>query len=254
MTLNTTQNLILAAWPNARNQRLHSHWRPVEFQAGQVINEVGQVPKVVLFPDSGLLSLVMPARDWTNVEIGVMGREGLSGAGPVLAARPALERTVVQVGGAGWTLPADVFRAEFQRDERLQHLVARHFEWMLIQAAQRALCNRLHSVEEQLSSWLLLMHGITAQSHFSVSVESIANVMGVRHSSVSLALGGLQQVAWIECTAAGITLLDMPGLKAVACECCPLLSAHLQLLQQPQTLWQDEAPIESELAGAHQDV
>ena len=223
-------NWLLAALPELEFERLKPHLKPTRLPAGQVLHEIGECIERVYFPDSGMVSLVLTSGDGTNVEVGIVGREGMVGAAALLQSNQTISQAMVQIAGSGWRLPAEVLRAEFKRGGLLQERMLRYAQALLTQTSQTALCNRLHTVEERLARWLLTAHDCVQSDTIGLTQEFIADMLGTRRTGVTIAAGVLRQEGLIDYTRGYIKIIDHEGLKDAACECYPILHKQFQRL------------------------
>jgi CRP-like cAMP-binding protein len=218
-SLGRCRNSILAALPQDTWQRLEPQMKRVLLHQNDVIQESGAPVRHVYFIESGMISLVVDTQDGSQVEVGVTAREGLVGAMSTLSSEPSFHRAVVQISGNGFRLPVEVFLEEYKRGGVLQQLVQQYSFLVMVQASQAALCNRLHTVEERLSRWLLTTSNRVQSDNLELTHEFISHMLGVRRSGVTVALGMLQQAGVIDTTRGCITVLDSSKLESCACEC-----------------------------------
>ena len=216
-------NWLLAALPELELERLRPHLRSTSLPVGQILHESGECIERVYFPDSGMVSLVLTSGDGTNVEVGIVGREGMVGTAALLQSNQTISQAIVQIAGCGWRLPAEVLRAEFKRGGLLQDQMLRYAQTLLMQTSQTALCNRLHTVEERLARWLLMAHDCVQSDTIGLTQEFIADMLGTRRTGVTIAAGVLRQEGLIDYTRGYIKITDHEGLKSAACECYPIL-------------------------------
>jgi CRP-like cAMP-binding protein len=158
-------------------------------------------------------------QDGSQVEVGVTAREGVVGALASLGSESSFHRGVVQISGNAFRLPVEKFLEECKRGGALQQLVQQYSHLLMVQASQAALCNRLHTVEERLSRWLLTSSNRVQSDNLELTHEFISHMLGVRRSGVTVALGMLQQAGVIDTTRGCITVLDSSKLESCACEC-----------------------------------
>lgn len=202
---------------------------------GTVLIEGGNLVKHVAFPQSGLLSAVLMSDQNVDVEIGMTGFEGVDGVREALANTPSLPLVTVQVPGQGILLPAETLREEWNRGA-LHQLLTVYNDVSVTQIAQCVLCNRLHTSEERLSRWLLMVQDRVGGDSFDIANSFIAALLGVRLSSVPVALGVLQQAGLIRRTIDGIVILDRKQLEASACQCYTVLRDRYALWEKSLNL------------------
>jgi CRP-like cAMP-binding protein len=225
------RNSILAALPQDAWQRLEPQMKRVLLHQNDIIQESGAPVRHVYFIESGMISLVVDTQDGSQVEVGVTAREGVVGALASLGSESSFHRAVVQISGNGFRLPVEAFLEECKRSSALQQLVHQYSFLLMVQASQSALCNRLHTVEERLSRWLLTTSNRVASHNLELTHEFISHMLGVRRSGVTVALGMLQQAGVIDTTRGCITILDEAKLESCACECHRIVRDEFQAFE-----------------------
>ena len=215
----TGANAVLARLHPDDLSRLLPLLTPCLLHAGQTLYQYGDTPTNVYFPKSGILSLVLTSQTGVDVEVGLIGREGLLGAAEVLAEHPMLRRAVVQVAGSGWRISASSLRETCSYNARLSRSLWRACHALDQQTAQCTLCNRLHSVDQRLSRWLLMCQDRMQSDTLELTHEVIGKMLGTRRVGVTLASGDLREAGLIESHRGLITILDRLGLEARSCEC-----------------------------------
>lgn len=218
-TLARPRNHIIAALPQDTWSRIVPHIGHALLIQGRPIHENYKPVEQVYFPNGGLVSLVVDSSGGARVEAGVIGREGAVGIFEALNETPPTQRGVVQIAGTACWLPASVFRTEFRRGGEFQELILRYLQAMNAQATQCVLCNRLHSVEERLARWLLMTHDRLASEEIPVTHEAIAQLLGTRRSSITVALGEFEAQGLVRCARGRLEILDTECLGEAACEC-----------------------------------
>lgn len=213
-----TANHLLAALPAEDLERLMSQMKPVPLHLGSMAYRAHQPVEWVHFPTQGVVSLVVSSQSGMDVEVNLIGREGMVGISSVLNGSPN-EYATVQVQGEGYRIPAGALREEFNRGGALHDLMLRYLRVLLGQTSQIALCNRLHPVEERLSRWLLMVGDRIGTDSFDLTQELIAQMLGVHRPGVTVAAGTLREAGLINYTRGRIQILDRPGLQDSACEC-----------------------------------
>lgn len=227
-------NGVLAALPQAEYDRLSPYLRPINLVQGETLYNVGEPIQTVYFHDSGMTSMVVTSDEGTDVEVGIVGREGVVGAGPGLTNTGSPCATMIQVAGRGYVMPVDVLKAEFKRGGVFQDLLLRHIQALSVMMGQCGLCNRLHSIEERLSRWLLMAADQTGSEKLDLTQEFIANMLGTRRSGVTVAAGMLRAAGLIEYSRGCITITDREGLESSACECYAAVQKQLLALKQAE--------------------
>ena len=214
-----TNNRLLAALPAAEYGRLHAHLEPVAMPLGAVVYESGSRLDYVYFPTTSIVSLLYVMENGASAEIAMVGNEGLVGIALFMGGETTPSRAVVQSAGSAYRLPGRAIKEEFVRGGAMQHLLLRYTQALLTQMAQTAVCNRHHSVDQQLCRWLLLSLDRLPSNELIMTQELIANMLGVRREGVTEAAGKLQSAGLIQYSRGRITVLDRPGLEALVCEC-----------------------------------
>jgi len=213
------QNHLLAALPAADYERLLSHLELVPLALGRAVYESGDVQGYVYFPTDSIVSMLYVMEDGSSAEIAVVGNEGLVGIALFMGGETTPSRAVVQSKGYGYRLRASVLKTEFGEAGELQHLLLRYTQALITQMAQTAVCNRHHSVDQQLCRWLLLSMDRLPSNELNMTQELIANMLGVRREGVTEAAHKLQAAGLIKYTRGKITVLDRPRLETRVCEC-----------------------------------
>ncbi|WP_208616382.1 Crp/Fnr family transcriptional regulator [Acidovorax carolinensis] len=212
-------NQLLAALPDADLKRWLPHLEPVALNLGQVLYESGAAMPYVYFPTNAIVSLLYVLEDGASAEIAVVGFEGLVGISIFMGGGTTPSRAVVQSAGSGYRLRADVIKAEFDHAGPAMHLLLRYTQALITQMAQTAVCNRHHSLDQQLCRWLLLSLDRLQSNQLVMTQELIANMLGVRREGVTEAALKLQRAGLISYARGHINVLDRPGLEGRTCEC-----------------------------------
>ena len=212
-------NRLLAVLPAAERDRLFPHLESRAMVLGEVVYESGSAQDYVYFPTTSIVSLLYVLEDGASAEIAVVGNEGMVGVSLFMGGETTPSRAVVQSAGLAFRLSGHLLKREFTRAGPVQHLLLRYTQALLTQMAQTAVCNRHHSVDQQLCRWLLLSLDRLASNQLTMTQELIANMLGVRREGVTEAAGSLQAAHLIRYSRGRITVLDRPGLEARACEC-----------------------------------
>ena len=197
---------------------------------GHVLYESGSELRHVYFPTTAIVSLLYVMEDGASAEIAVVGNEGVIGVALFMGGETMPNRAVVQSAGHAYRLPGQLLKQEFNRSGELQHLLLRYTQALLTQMAQTAVCNRHHSLDQQLCRWLLLSLDRLPANELVMTQELIANMLGVRREGVTEAAGNLQKDGLIEYRRGHITVLDRPGLEARACECYAVVKKEFDRL------------------------
>ncbi|MDZ7863777.1 MAG: Crp/Fnr family transcriptional regulator [Acidovorax sp.] len=213
------RNQLLAALPKAEWLRWLPDLEPVKLPLGEVLYESGGKTPYVYFPTNAIVSLLYVLEDGASAEIAVVGFEGVVGISIFMGGGSTPSRAVVQSAGSGFRLRADVVKEEFARSGPVMHLMLRYTQALITQMAQTAVCNRHHSLDQQLCRWLLLSLDRLQGNQLVMTQELIANMLGVRREGVTEAALKLQKAALISYARGHISVLDRPGLEARTCEC-----------------------------------
>jgi CRP-like cAMP-binding protein len=216
---NPQQNHLLAALPRPERERLWPHLHLVPMPLGEVLYESGDVLRYVYFPIDSIVSLLYVLADGASAEISVVGNEGLIGIALFMGGETTPSRAIVQSAGHAYRLIGQRLKDEFHRNGDLQLLLLRYTQSLITQMAQTAVCNRHHSVDQQLCRWLLLSLDRLSSNQLSMTQELIANMLGVRREGVTDAAGKLHRLGVIRYARGQITVLDRPQLEQLCCEC-----------------------------------
>ena len=214
-----TLNLLLAALPQAESSRWASQLEPVDMPLGQVLYESGTRLSHVYFPTTSIISLLYVMENGASAEIAVVGQEGIVGVALFMGGESTPSRAVVQSAGQGLRLKASLMMQEFNRGGPVMHLLLRYTQALITQMAQTAVCNRHHSLDQQLCRWLLLSLDRLQSNQLVMTQELIANMLGVRREGVTEAAGQLHKAGLIRYQRGHITILDRAGLERRTCEC-----------------------------------
>lgn len=218
-TLDPSASDLLAALSPKDWQRLVPEMTSVELPLGQVLYESGATLTHLYFPTTAIVSLLQVLENGASAEIAVVGREGVVGIALFMGGETTPSRAVVQSAGVCYKLRARVIKAEFARAGPVMQLMLRYTQALITQMAQTAVCNRHHSLEQQLCRWLLLCLDRLGSNELVMTHELMANMLGVRREGVTEAARKLQHQGLIRYTRGRITVLDRRGLEMSACEC-----------------------------------
>ncbi|MHB8729949.1 MAG: Crp/Fnr family transcriptional regulator [Sulfuricaulis sp.] len=213
-------NNLLSALPAEVFDRLLPNLKPVSMPLGKVLYEPGVELEHVYFPVPGcIVSMLYVMADGASAEIAVVGDEGMVGIALFMGGDTTPSRALVQSAGQAYQLKGSELKKEFERHSGFQHLLLRYTQALITQMSQTAVCNRHHSVEQQLCRWLLLSLDRLSTNELTMTQELIANMLGVRREGVTEAAGKLQAQGLISYSRGRITILDRPGLEKQVCEC-----------------------------------
>ncbi|MBK8162928.1 MAG: Crp/Fnr family transcriptional regulator [Gammaproteobacteria bacterium] len=224
------QNNLLAALPGDAIERLRPHLEYIHMPLGDVLYESDSQLNYVYFPTTSIVSLLYVMEDGASAEIAVVGKEGILGIALFMGGETTPSRAIVQSAGHGFRLKAQFLKEEFNRAGPVMHLLLRYTQALITQMSQTAVCNRHHSVHQQLCRWLLLSLDRLPSNNLVMTQELIANMLGVRREGVTDAAGKLQRAGLILYSRGHITVLDRPGLEAQACECYRVVKAEFDRL------------------------
>lgn len=218
------QNLLLAALPTAEFERIIPHLELVALTQGEVLCGPGAQLQHVHFPTTAIVSLNYVTENGASTEIAGIGNEGVLGFPIFMGGQTTLSGAIACVGGHTYRLKAAKLMQEFhraggRRGGRMQHLLLRYTQALMTQISQMAVCNRYHSVEQQLCRWLLLTLDRSSSNELTMTQELIARMIGVRREGISEAAGHLQQAGLIRNRRGHITVLNRTGLESRVCEC-----------------------------------
>jgi CRP-like cAMP-binding protein len=212
-------NKLLAALSSAELKRLRPDLELVDMPLGHVVYESGRALEHLYFPTDSIVSILYVMEDGASAEIAVVGNEGVVGISLFMGGETTPSRAVVQSAGSAYRMPARLMLVEFNRGGSLQHLLLRYTQSLITQMTQTAVCNRHHSVDQQLCRWLLLSLDRLSGNELVMTQELIANMLGVRREGVTAAAGKLQKLGVINYRRGHITVLDRPKLEKLSCEC-----------------------------------
>ena len=213
------RNAMLSQLPPAEYGALMKSAVPVDLPAGFRMSEPGQPVEAVYFPVSGLVAIDALTTAGESVQIALMGREGMAGYCGLLGQPQMMHTVCVQSPGTGLRVRMPVAREEFQKGGMFTHLVHAYLYMQMSLMAQSVLCNRLHSVERRLARWLLTSADLLESSSLYMTQEALAQMLGSRRSTVTVAAGELQEAGLVDYKRGKIRVLNRPGLEEVACEC-----------------------------------
>jgi CRP-like cAMP-binding protein len=234
------RNHLLAALPQSDLDRLTPYLKLVPLSLGEALYEAGIALHHVYFPVDSIVSLLNVMADGASAEIAVVGNDGVVGVSLFMGGESTPSRAVVQSAGHAYRLRAAILKAEFTRAGPMQHLLLRYTQALLTQMAQTAVCNRHHTLDQQLCRWLLLSLDRLPSSELAMTQDLIANMLGVRREGVNEAAGKLQEAGLIHYSRGRIVVLDRLGIEARTCECYSVVKKESDRLlpdrQEPETV------------------
>ncbi|HET7203612.1 MAG TPA: Crp/Fnr family transcriptional regulator [Steroidobacteraceae bacterium] len=225
------QNLLLATLSPQERERLYPNLRLVPMPLGKVLYESGDVQRYVYFPTDSIVSLLYVMESGASAEVSVVGNEGVIGIALFMGGETTPSRAIVQSAGHAYRLVGQRLKDEFHRNGGLQILLLRYTQALITQMAQTAVCNRHHSVDQQLCRWLLLSLDRLSSNELVMTQDLIANMLGVRREGVTEAAGKLQKLGAIRYSRGRITVLDRPHLERLCCECYGVVKKETDRLQ-----------------------
>lgn len=224
------RNRLLGALPAGELARLRPRLEMLRLDLSEVLLEPGGPIHHVYFPETAVLSLVTTLRESGPVEIATTGCEGAAGLSLFLDDQVALYRTIVQVPGRAWRMPAAEFTAVTRAPGMLHGILLRYTEAFISQVAQTAVCNAVHPVAERCACWILMTHDRVSGEEFSLTHEFLAFMLGVQRAGVTLALHALEDAGTVRYNRGRIAILDRDALERVSCECYLTVRSHYERL------------------------
>ncbi len=224
------QNHLLREFPLDVQQRLFSLLELVTLPLGKVLYDSGDTAHFVYFPTDAIVSLLYVMESGATAQIAMVGNDGVVGVSLFMGGESTTSRAVVQCAGNAFRLNSQRLKDEFNRHGLLLHLLLRYTQSLITQMSQTAVCNRHHSIDQQLCRWLLLSHDRLPDDHIYLTQELIANMLGVRREGITDAAGRLQRLAVIEYSRGHIQILDRPQLESLCCECYSVVRAETERL------------------------
>ncbi len=228
------KNHLLAGVNSEELSRLLPNLQPVSLSLGQVLYESGEKMDYVYFPATAIVSLLYIMENGSTAEIGVVGNDGMVGIAIFMGGNTTPNRAVVQSAGIAFKIKSASMKDEFTRGARFHNLCLRYTQALITQISQTAVCNRLHSVDQQLCRWLLLSHDRLPSNRLIMTQDLIANMLGVRREGITHAAKRLQKAGFIKYVRGDMTIVDRKGLEAEVCECYQVVrSEYDRLFPQP---------------------
>ncbi len=218
------KNFLLASLPDVEFERVQSHLELTSLKLGQVLYESGDRLDYVYFPTTAIISLLYIMENGATAEIGVVGNDGILGIALFMGGDTTPNRAVIQSAGEAFRMKAKDLRDEFTLGGVFHNLLLRYTQALITQISQTAVCNRLHSVEQQLGRWLLLSHDRLNTDTLVMTHDLISNMLGVRREGVTLAARKLAERKLIKNIRGSMTILDRQGLEQAVCECYKVVS------------------------------
>jgi CRP-like cAMP-binding protein len=226
-------NHLLASLSPADFELLQPHLKPFELVHKQVLFETGDLIERAYLPHSGIISLVVGLKGGELIEAAMVGRDSIVGAASALDGKIALNKAIVQIEGTASVIDIDELRKVADQNVSFRTTLNRHEQTLFAQAQQSAACNVTHAVEVRLARWLLRSRDLTGSDHLQFTQEFLAEMLGVRRTSVSLVAGKLQEAGLIKYQRGHVAILNLEGLQEATCECYGTVSAHYERLLGP---------------------
>jgi CRP-like cAMP-binding protein len=223
-------NRLLASLSPPELSALQPHLKLGELVQGTILFEAGQEIDRIYFPQAGIVSLVVSLASGDIIEAAMIGRESLVGGSAALNSRTSLTTAIVQIAGTASSLDADRVRVLARDNSEFRTAIIRHEELILAQAQQSAACNAVHVVEARLARWLLRCRDLTDSDDLPLTQEFLAQMLGVRRTSVSLVAHTFQQAGFLRYSRGNIRILNVEGLRESACECYDTIRLHAERL------------------------
>lgn len=225
-----SRNLILNALPQNIFAAAGTHLNEIELAFGDVLAESGGTVDRVYFPTAGVVSLVVEMKAGEMIETAMVGRDGVVNATSALDGKLSLHKAIIQIPGQAFAIGSDTLRALADEFPPLRSMLIRHEQVLLAQAQQSAGCNARHTVEARMCRWLLRIRDLTGSDEMKLTQEFLAQMLGVRRTSVSLVAGTLETAGFITTRRGTIRLLNVEGLQQGACECYETVQGHYKHL------------------------
>ena len=214
-----TKNKVLLSLPEEEYERVSRHLEPVNLEHNQVLHEAEEPIREVYFLNDSLISILSLLSDGSTIEIGIVGREGLSDTSALLGAEISPHQSLVLIPGSAFRMKVAPFKEELKRGGAFQTILLRYASLLIAQIAQVAVCNSLHTIEERLARWLLTSASRMESDELPLTQEFLSHMLGVRRAGVTVAARTLQTAGLIKYNRGHITILDNEGLESAACEC-----------------------------------
>ena len=224
---NVRVNQLLGAMEPASRKRISPHLEPIELKLGAVVCEAGGLLKHAYFPQGSVLSLLTVLENGSAIETANIGREGAFGLFAAMYSRVSFNRCIVQLVGPMVRCPIEVVQSEFKVSEHLRDLFVSFSETLLSQVQQTVACNAMHTTEERMCRWLLMMHDRAEGETLTYTHEFLANILGTNRKSVTLAAQSMQKAGLISYRRGTMQVLDRAGLEKASCECYAILRERI---------------------------
>jgi CRP-like cAMP-binding protein len=226
-------NRLLGALEAASRRRIDPHLEPIEPKLGVVVCEAGGLLKHAYFPEGAVLSLLTVLEDGSAIETANIGREGAFGLFAAMYSRVSFNRCLVQLEGSIVRCPIEILQSEFKRSEHVRDLFVSYSETLLSQVQQTVACNAIHTTEQRICRWLLMMHDRAEGEALPYTHEFLSHMLGANRKSVTLAAQSLKTAGLISYNRGTIKVLDRPGLERASCECYGIVKERFDAFLSP---------------------
>ncbi|MBA3243081.1 MAG: Crp/Fnr family transcriptional regulator [Acidobacteria bacterium] len=238
---NGRSNQLLGALERASRERIVAHLEPVKLKLGALVCEAGGVLKHAYFPQGAVLSLLTVLENGSAIETANIGREGAFGVFAAMYSRVSFNRCIVQLEGRISRCPIELLQSEFKNSEHVRNLFVSYSETLLSQVQQTAACNTVHTTEERMCRWLLMMHDQAQGEALPYTHEFLSHILGANRKSITLAAQSMQAAGLINYRRGRIQVLDRPGLEEASCECYEIVKERFDaFLSPPSTAVQSD--------------
>jgi CRP-like cAMP-binding protein len=235
------KNALFGAFEPTARTRIQAHMRPVDLKLGTVVCEAGGLLEHVYFPEGCVLSLLTVLENGSAIECANIGREGAFGLFAAMYSGVSFNQCIVQLQGPMIKCPIDPLRSEFQKSEHIRDLFVSYSETLLSQIMQTVACNALHSVEERICRWLLMMHDRAEGESLTYTHEFLAHILGANRTSITIAAQSLQNAGLISYRRGTMQILNRAGMEKASCECYAVVKARFDAFLNPPTTAVQEA-------------
>ena len=226
-------NQLLGAMEAASRERIEPYLEPINFKLGDVVCDAGGLLKHAYFPQGSVLSLLTVLEDGSAIETANIGREGAFGLFAAMYSRVSFNRSLVQLEGSMVRCPIELLQSEFKRSEQIRDLFVSYSETLLSQVQQTVACNAMHSTEERMCRWLLMMHDRAEGEVLTYTHEFLSHMLGANRKSVTLAAQSMQTDGLISYRRGKMQILDRPGLEKASCECYAVVRERFDAFLTP---------------------
>lgn len=224
---------MLGALETKRRKRIESHLEPIKLKLGAVVCEAGGLLKHAYFPQGSVLSLLTVLENGSAIETANIGREGAFGLFAAMYSRVSFNRCIVQLEGHMARCPIELLQSEFKNSEHVRDLFVSYSETLLSQVQQTVACNAMHTTEERMCRWLLMMHDRAEGEFLTYTHEFLAQILGANRKSVTLAAQSMQTAGLITYRRGAIQVLDRRGIEKTSCECYAIVRERFDAFLKP---------------------